>query len=206
MARDDWYRNTDWNDAIASAFFEKLKRARDKSQYLRIQACTLAMAHPEVALELLDSYFALGDNFDMAQAYVDRATACLALGDLDSAISAYEMAVERERVFPALRTGASLDLPYLIAVNRIYDRYEQALSMLGSTPDGLMFPVDRFKHHAARAMILRSQDRVAAAAEAHLALESAALDQSGFRYHPKLGLVSDKHASALAELRNLCDA
>ena len=206
MARDDWYRNTDWNDAISSAFFEKLKRARDKSQYLRIQACTLAKAHPRVALELLDRYFALGENFDMAQAHVDRATAYLALGELDSAIAAYEMAVERERAFPSLRTGASLDLPYLIALNGISDRYEQAFSMLSGPTDGLMFPVDRFKHHAARAMILRSSDRGAAVAEARLALESAALDHSGFRYHPRIGLVSDKHASALAKLRDLCNA
>ncbi|KAB7762182.1 tetratricopeptide repeat protein [Xanthomonas maliensis] len=206
MARDDWYRNTDWNDAISSTFFEKLKRARNKSQYLRIQACTLAKGHPEVALDLLDRYFALGENFDMAQAYVDRATAYLALGDLESAIAAYEMAVARERVFPNLRTGASLDLPYLIAMNGISDRYEHAFSMLSGPTDGLMFPVDRFKHHAARAMILRSSDRNAAAAEARLALESAALDHSGFRYHPKLGLVSEKHATALSKLRDLCNA
>lgn len=206
MARDDWYRNTDWNDTVSSAFFDKLKRARDKSQYLRIQACTLAKAHPKVALDLLDRYFLLGEHFDMAQAHVDRATAYLALGDLDAAISAYEMAIERERAFPNLRTGASLDLPYLIALNGISDRFAQALSMRSGPTDGLVFPVARFKHHAARAMILRSSDQAAAAEEARLALESAALDHSGFRYHAKLGLVSDRHASALTKLRDLCNA
>ena len=142
----------------------------------------------------------------MAQAHVDRATAYLALGNIDSAIGSYEMAVARERVFPNLRTGASLDLPYLIALNGLSDRYDQAFSMLSGPTDGLMFPVDRFKHHSARAMILRSSDRAAAATEARLALESAALDHSGFRYHPKLGLVSEKHATALAKLRDLCNA
>ncbi len=206
MARDDWYRNIDWNEPISAAFFDKLKRARDKSQYLRIQASTLAKSHPTVALYLLDRYFALGENFDMAQAYVDQATAYLALGNIDSAIESYERAVEREGVFPNLRTGASLDLPYLIALNGLTHRYEQAFSMLAGPTDVLMFPVARFKHHAARAMILHLSDRAAATTEARLALESAALDHSGFRYHPKLGLVSEKYAAALAKLRDLCNA
>lgn len=56
MARGDWFRNSNWNDAIETAFFAKLRRARSKAQYLKIQACTLAEKHPEVALRLLDQY------------------------------------------------------------------------------------------------------------------------------------------------------
>ena len=72
------------------AFDEKLRRARRKEQYLRIQACTLARSHPEVALKLLDRYFELQDDFDHAQAHVDRATALLALGRVGEALAAYE--------------------------------------------------------------------------------------------------------------------
>src|SRR5690349_22700680 len=97
---DDWFRNTEWNESVALAFEQKLKRARRKSQYLRIQACTLARHDPKVALELLERYFALGDDFDHAQAYVDQANAYLALGDVDAAIRSYESALERERAFP----------------------------------------------------------------------------------------------------------
>lgn len=90
MTSEDWYRNKDWNSRIELSFFDKLRRARRKEQYLRIQASTLASSHPEVALRLLDEYFRLNDNFDHAQTYVDRATAYLAMGQLEDAIQAYE--------------------------------------------------------------------------------------------------------------------
>jgi len=82
---DDWFRNRDWNAPIARRFEEKLHRARRKEQYLRIQACTLASSHPMVALELLDRYFGMTDDFDHAQAYVDKATALKALGRIEEA-------------------------------------------------------------------------------------------------------------------------
>lgn len=206
MARDDWFRNTEWNESIAEAFELKLKRARDKNQYLRIQACMLASTHPRVALDLLDRYFALGEHFDIAQAHVDRAKAYLTLGDLNSAIFSYEAAIRRESEYPNLVTGASTDLPYLIAMNGVENRFDQAMEMLSGPIDRMPFPIQRFKHHAARAMILRGTDREEASKEAQLAMEAASLDHSGFRYHPKLGLVSEKYATALSKLRDLCNA
>ena len=44
MSRNDWYRNTKWNDPIESEFEARLKRTRGnyhKAQYLRIQATYL---------------------------------------------------------------------------------------------------------------------------------------------------------------------
>jgi len=46
MARYDWYTNKNWNYDIESVF-AKLGRAKDKAQYLRIQASILATSHPE---------------------------------------------------------------------------------------------------------------------------------------------------------------
>src|SRR5687768_6384776 len=105
---DDWFRDRDWNDAIARRFDEKLRRARRKAQYLRIQASTLARTHPNAALELLDRYFQLPDDFDHAQAHVDRAMAYQALGRIEDAVRAYEAALTREEVFPQLLTQAYL--------------------------------------------------------------------------------------------------
>lgn len=111
----DWFRNTTWGDAIERAFDEKLHCVRRKEQYLRIQACTLAHSHPEIALRLLDCDFQLHDDFEHAQSHVGRATALLALGCVDEALVAYEAALAREAVFPNLKTQAYLDLPYIVA-------------------------------------------------------------------------------------------
>ena len=207
MTDDRWFRNTSWNETIASVFEEKLRRARRKSQYLRIQASTLAPTHPLVALELLDRYFALDDDFDHAQAHVDRATAYLALGQIEAGVQSYEAALQREAVFPNLRTCAYLDLPYQIVLLGLTERYEQAMTMLSAATARLMFPVDHFKFHAIKAIINSAKgDNSTARADARTALEAAARDHSGFRYHPGVGLVSDRHAQALSKLRGLCDA
>ncbi len=125
----DWFRNIIWNESVERAFDEKLRRAKRKEQYLRIQACTLARSHPEVALKLLDRYFELPDDFDHAQAHVDRATALVALGRVNDAIAAYEAALGREAAFPNLQTEAYLELPFLIATRGIREQYDRALEL-----------------------------------------------------------------------------
>ncbi|MFO1465449.1 MAG: hypothetical protein U1F35_03250 [Steroidobacteraceae bacterium] len=101
----DWFRNATWNASIEQTFEDKFRRARRKEQYLRIQACTLAHSHPDVALRLLDRYFTLPNHSDHAQAHVDRATAYLALGRVADALAAYEDALTRESAFP--KNGSS---------------------------------------------------------------------------------------------------
>ena len=207
MARDDWFRNSSWNAKIAEAFEAKLKRARRKGQYLRIQACTLAESHPEIALTLLERYFGQSDErWDDAQAHVDRATALLTLERIDDAIAAYESALDQEARQPNVLTQAYIDLPYLIAIGTLEARYPQAHELLNAHRKRLMFPVDHFKWHAARSLMTGSSDKIAAREIAKKALEFAAKDDSGFRYHKKVGLVSDQHNEALRRLRKYCDA
>jgi hypothetical protein len=207
VARDDWFRNTTWNANTAETFDAKLKRARRKGQYLRIQACTLAESHPHVALSLLDRYFDQpGERFDDAQAHVDRATALLALDRVSDAISAYESALDQEKKRPNVLTQAYIELPYLIAIGALKLHHTRALDLLTEHQERLMFPVDHFKWHAARALILGSSNPAIARESAKKALEFAAKDDSGFRYHKKLGLVSEQHTEALRRLRQYCDA
>jgi tetratricopeptide (TPR) repeat protein len=202
----DWFRNTTWDEAIERHFNAKLDRARRKEQYLRIQACTLARSHPEVALRLLDRYFLLKDDFDHAQAHVDRATALLALGRIDEAVESYRAALTREAEFPNLQTQAYLDLPYLIATRGIRDNYGYAMELLEKYRGRLMFPVDHFRWHAACALIAAEiHDPAAAKTHAQHALEAAALDHSGLRYHPTVGLVTEQYDGLVQKLRKCSD-
>jgi hypothetical protein len=84
VAREDWYRSTDWDDGIAAAFEARLRRTRTRAgraQYLRIQGLTLAEAriarlvaparallrrvldeHPDVEMEVAGAHRALGES------------------------------------------------------------------------------------------------------------------------------------------------
>ena len=192
MARGDWFRNKIWSPEIKAAFFQRLRRARDKSQYLRIQASCLSEKHPHAALQLLEEYFSLGEHFDRAQAHVDRARAYIALEDVESAIASYEDALERERFFPRLRTQAYLDLVFLVAMSRKFPLYPRVLEVLDSHRDYLLFPADRYRAHGARALILQELGQTAEArSSAELALAAAAETRSGFRYHQGVGVVGN---------------
>lgn len=158
MSRDDWFRNKKWDAATESHFNEKLRRARGKAQPLRIQAGYLVNADPKAALSLLDRYFALGDPFDLAQAFLDQAEAHLALGAQEEALRSLESALQRERELPNVKTQAWSRYALLIAESRLDHLYDKALQVLEehrllSYP----FPVDVFRWHAAFALIAYAQ-------------------------------------------------
>lgn len=68
----------------------------------------------------------------------------------------------------------------------------------------LMFPVDHFRWQAASALIA-DEGRNAAAAKTHAqhALDAAALENSGFRYHPNIGLVTDQYDNLIQKLKQI---
>jgi hypothetical protein len=204
VARDDWYRNSSWGEAIAARFEDRLLRSRNKHQYLRIQATTLVASHPEVALDLLERYFSLGDSLDMALAYQARADAYLALNRIDDAIVAYEATMRQEAVRPTVQTWASVDFPYLVAVRNLTPYFARALEILSSRKKALVFPVIRFKAHAAKALILAAQgDATNAHIEAQAAIRAASEERSEFERHPNLGLVSKAHSDVITHLKSL---
>lgn len=183
-------------------FFEKLKRARRKEQYLRIQACTIASTEPDVALSLLEQYFQLKDDFDHARAYCDMATAYIAKGQIKNAISSYVKALERESVFPNLKTEAYILYPMLIVEYKLTDLYQSANEALDEHQERVMFPVDHFRWHAAKAIISAdSGNNEQAVNHAGHALDAAQIKKSGFRFHQSLGLVGKEYKGVVNELR-----
>jgi hypothetical protein len=87
-------------------------------------------------------------------------------------------------------------------VRGVRSRFDRALKVLRDHRSQLTFPVEHFKWNAAQAIIANDRGlRDQAQKFAATALEFAARDHSGFRYHPDIGLVSDEHAEALRQLR-----
>jgi hypothetical protein len=70
-----------------------------------------------------------------------------------------------------------------------------------------MFPVERFKWHAANALIKAALgDSKAAKNHAIDALAAAEASHSGFRYHPNVGLVEKKYKTLQNKLLALSRA
>jgi hypothetical protein len=205
MGRDDWFRNTKWDAATEASFLDRLRRARGKAQPLRIQAGYLVKTNPRAALALLDKYFALGDHFDKAQAFLDQAEAYLTLGAPEEAVQSLKNALQREREFPNLKTQAWSRYALLVAEGRLHHLYDSALQVLReNTLKSYSFPVDGFLWNASFALIANAQgQRDYAAESAAKALQFAELTHSGFRYHPDAGVVGSQYDSLKNELRRL---
>ena len=205
MGRDDWFRNKKWDAATEAHFNEKLSRARDKAQPLRIQASYLESTNPKAALILLDRYFALGSHFDMASAFLNQAEAYLSLGELEEAIRALEKALQRERDFPNVKTQAWSRFALLVAERKLDHLYDKALRVLKENPvSSLSFPIHGFLWNASFALIADATGQHKHAAEtAAKALEFPALNHSGFRYHDDVGLVGARYDELRRELHRL---
>ncbi|MBW8370693.1 MAG: hypothetical protein K0M66_06950 [Thiobacillus sp.] len=202
----DWFRQETWNEKAEQDFFSRLSRARSqRDQYLVIQALTIVKSAPNVALRLVDLYFeSKKDNFENVRALSAKADAHLVLGQTELAIEAMKniLAIERER--PNHKTTKYVDYPFLVATKRIVSEYGDALSILEERKSDLMFPLDKFKWHAAKSLIhhaLREMDN--SKMHAALALEAAQAKMSGFRYHQDLGLVGEEHKNTVAALREI---
>ena len=205
MGRDDWFRNKKWDAATEAQFNEKLRRARNKAQYLRIQAGYLANISPKAALALLDRYFALGDHFDIAQAFLDQAEAHLTLGAQEEALRSLENALRREHEFPNLKTNAWSRYALLVAEKKLDHLYDNALQVLREVrARPLLLPVEGFLWHAAFALIANALgQRKDASANAAKALEYADLTHSGFSYHPTIGLVGASYDNVKTKLQQI---
>ncbi|QNM81803.1 hypothetical protein H8M03_06950 [Sphingomonas sabuli] len=120
----EWFRNTNWDDDIEIAFEARLGRARQKAEYLNIQAYTLLATHPEVAANLCRRVLSLNDPYQTARAGLYLGTALAAQGEFDGAITALEGAIEAERREPMHRTAAHLDQALLVALTERHDMYD----------------------------------------------------------------------------------
>jgi tetratricopeptide (TPR) repeat protein len=209
---EDWFRRKTWTEADQQEFHARLNRSRgqsSKAQYLRIQAVELVEVGTEQAtraaiglLELLLAKYP--EQSEIAGACLCMGECCEALGQLDEAISWYRKALEQQRIFPNLQTNAQLYFAMLVAEEQKRDKYDEAISFLGEWSSLDDFPVMVFQECCARALIHFDKEEKTQAREwARRALEAAEKTHSGYRYHPRLGLVGEKSEGLVKRMQSI---
>jgi hypothetical protein len=211
---DEWFRRSTWSEDVERAFLARLHRSKTtfhKAQYARIQAGHLESTRDPVliraALRLLDMVLEQWpDPTQVAAAHCQRVTCHLELGDPSAAVSSWRDAIRAERRFPGVRTQAAVELGWLVATRALAEHYDAALS-LKVTREAQAFPISRFKVQGARALICAELgDTDGARRHAQAALQAAETRDSGFRYHPHIGLVDRTHEHVMGRLRELAAA
>ena len=203
---NDWCKKKTWSEADKAGFFSRLSRRGDKGEYLSIQANTLEeVGSPELlkaSIALLDQLIVefvndvtFTHHRQLAAAYNRKAGCYLKLGDVENAVADYRrvFAIERELGSPA--TLAFFDFGKLVAEKHLRDHFDEALAALdiGAKYLGKHLPADTFNLYGIRSLIAAQKGGIEKAKElAQIALEAAAKENSGIRYHSKFGLVKDR--------------
>jgi tetratricopeptide (TPR) repeat protein len=202
MASDEWYRKETWSNTDREDFNTRLRptRKNNRAEYLQIQACHLAEVDlHSAALELLDD--CLNDdpeNTQVTVVHVQRAESLAAIGDFESAFAAFRESLDVQRNRPNIRTDAWLSYPLFILEHELEDRYEEAAEILSEfcSDEELTFHVEQYEYFAVTALLAEhSGDSETARLLATTALAEAEEKHSGFRYHPKVGLVKSPNES-----------
>jgi tetratricopeptide (TPR) repeat protein len=203
-ADESWFRNTDWSPAIAERFEEGLRHARDKSQFLRIQATSVARRHPEVALQLLDRYFEQPVRLFDAWARELQGRLREGLGEDEAALESYLAALESERLKPHVVSRSHLRLAELVLRRDDAGRYLEALTVLQAREGHTESVLDEFARTAASAQLCeRLGDAARARDYARAALDAASRPESGVGFAGGHGLISEEHAPLIERLRRL---
>jgi hypothetical protein len=204
VADESWYRNTDWSPAIAARFEEGLRHTRDKGQFLRIQATSLAPREPEVALQLLERYFALPVRLFEAWARELQGRLRESLGDDDAALASYLAALEAERLKPSVVSRSHLRFAELVLRRDDAPRYLDALAVLQARETHTESALEEFARCAASAQLLeRLGDAPRARDYARAALDAASRPESGLGFADGRGLIRQDQAPLIERLRRL---
>ena len=184
----EWYRNTDWNEEIEAAFFEKLTRARSqRDQYLVIQALTLSESYPEVTLRLVDHYFETRtDDFHDGRARLAGSQARFALGGYEEALDDYLDSLDNKHTEKGMHVASPIKFAFLAARYRSEKHYLRALDMLHDLGAvAAAAPDVEFMYSVAYALILYETGKDPAGA---VALANRALDcgQALLDHHPDI--------------------
>jgi hypothetical protein len=201
---ESWFRNTHWNPDVAARFEEGLRHAHDKAQFLRIQATSLAPREPQVALALLDRYFALPVRLFEAWARELQGRVHESLGDDEAALVSYLAALEAERLKPSVVSHSHLRLAELVLRRADEARYLDALAAMQAREGHTETALEEFARCAASAQLLeRLGDAPRARDYARAALDAASRPESGLGFADGRGLIRQDQAPLIERLRRL---
>ena len=212
MSKVEWFRRTSWTSDDQAEFASRLRRVRTpfkRAQYLRIQALHLQeVGEGELtcaALGLLDRLLAEDpEPTQLSAAHMQRAECLVDLGRPEEALEAYRCAFEAQRREPNWRNSAYLGFGELVIALRRRELMHEASAVLDEFGGDEVFPIDRYRAGAIRALIAEEQGSQATAREwARSALTAAAATESPFRRHRKLGLVRSIEPEVFEHLKRL---
>ncbi|MCC7352324.1 MAG: hypothetical protein IT330_01100 [Anaerolineae bacterium] len=150
------------------------------------------------------------DATDLALAYQQKAECLLALDDETGAIVYFREALQAEKKRPNVITSAALRFSWMVVERGLTPLYDEALAGLQDYIERSRVMVFAYEHYilnAVRAVITEERGYHDLARKlAQLALDAAALEHSGFRYHPKVGLVHSKDDPVYARLKQIASA
>lgn len=206
----DWFRKSTWTKSDAADFDARLQRARPlgRAQYLRIQAFHLwetgGDAEIRAALGLVERLLRDYSNNIQVPLALHLQGQCLErLGDNRAALASYRRSVEEQRRMPSIKTDAYLEFAWLVAREKSSNLYDEALRLLDEFRGLAAFPIQRFRLSAIQALIAAERGESSAASYARAALAAAVETSSGFRNHPRLGLVAEGEEHLKGRLREI---
>lgn len=195
----EWFRRSTWTTDDAADFAARLERSRGaarRAQYLRIQALHLhevgTPALTAAALQLLEQLLAHYPEPSQTAAALGQRAACLIdLGRPAEALESYREALATRRQHPQWGDDGYLGFGELVLALRRSDLYDDVLAALDEFGAGAPFPIQQYRLAAIRALIADARHDAESAREwARAALAASGKQESPFRYHRTLGLVT----------------
>ena len=208
MSKEDWYRNTDWNDQIESEFESRLKRSRGnyhKAQYLRIQASYLLNSEikelQEKGVEFMkrviknypeEKFSTIHGNEQLADFYLKNES-------FDKAEKHYKIVTDYYYAETRSGTTGLADLKLCETIlkskqsNKLQEVYQMATDKFKETGGSLMMNSDKFYYADLMANLCYEMGKVDEASEfAKSALELSNISEPQFNRHKTVGLIKAK--------------
>lgn len=208
MSKENWYRNTNWNDQIESEFEARLKRSRgnyNKAQYLRIQASYLLESSVKTLQEKGIEYMERVIK-DYPEEHSSTICANEQLGDYYLKNNSFNKAEKHFRVvvehyYSQNRSGttgmADLKLCQVILESEQTEKYNEAYKIatekFAKTGGYLMMNSDKFYYADLMANLCHKMNRKDEASKyAISALELSNITEPQFNRHKTFGLIKAK--------------